>query len=589
MFDDTDIELIKCHYCRLSPQFFDLQDLSNVDMEQFLDLTKITTSLDDRSITDNLNENEAMGREFVIDALLTLLHDGKKDCELTVKYYATKLIRYVRNSFARHFWVSFMSKETPELEDYYNGLVHFSQWFQPSTRICIASIKFDVDRIAMSTLKHISSKHPNHTIFNDKNQTNANVKNVDKKEKNPFKKYLSCDKSPEYESSEKELFQVLDALNYVMFEVEGFRGNTSNYYNPNNSYIDKVLETRQGIPITLCILYMLIAERLGIRLEPINFPRHFLLRLKNDKSNETYIDVFQKGKRLSQQEVHHMDEENTAKYHAAKPIEVFQRMVRNMLAIGQMVENVSDSQSYSLLRAALELQKLIGADFEHPGFGLVQLYLQQNINHREVHEELDNYENWPLNMWIIENNQHLKQQVKNLRRLCMRQLEDNKKQLEDNSKSSPKLRSEFKGAHGQSDHFEEMGLYSVGMVMKHKRYHYLCVIYGWDPVCKQSKNWVRQMGVDRLRWKDIQPFYNVLVEDGSYRYAASENLFPAKPQRISGNPQVGKYFFEFDENIGYIANEELTINYPEDAMVQVKFEGSWRKHRSSSSSNGEIN
>ena len=86
MFDDTDIELIKCHYCRLSPQFFDLQDLSNVDMEQFLDLTKITTSLDDRSITDTLNENEAMGREFVIDALLTLLHDGKKDCELTVKY-----------------------------------------------------------------------------------------------------------------------------------------------------------------------------------------------------------------------------------------------------------------------------------------------------------------------------------------------------------------------------------------------------------------------------------------------------------------------------------------------------------------------
>ena len=95
-------------------------------------------------------------------------------------------------------------------------------------------------------------------------------------------------------------------------------------------------------------------------------------------------------------------------------------MVRNMIAIGQMMENdFSDSQSYSLLRAAMELQKIIGAEFEHPGFGLVQLYLQQNINHREVKEELDNYENWPLNMWIIENNQHLKQQVRNLRKLCM--------------------------------------------------------------------------------------------------------------------------------------------------------------------------
>ena len=46
------------------------------------------------------------------------------------------------------------------------------------------------------------------------------------------------------------------------------------------------------------------------------------------------------------------------------------------------------------------------------------------------------------------------------------------------------------------------------------------------------------MGVDRLRWKEKQPFYNVLVEDGSCRYAASENLMPAKPQRIIGNPQV---------------------------------------------------
>ena len=94
-------------------------------------------------------------------------------------------------------------------------------------------------------------------------------------------------------------------------------------------------------------------------------------------------------------------------------------MVRNMLNIGQMIENVSDSQPYSLLRAALELQKLIGAEFEHPGFGLVQLYLQQNVNHREVNQELDNYENWPASMWIVENQHHLKQQVKNLRKLCI--------------------------------------------------------------------------------------------------------------------------------------------------------------------------
>ena len=66
-------------------------------------------------------------------------------------------------------------------------------------------------------------------------------------------------------------------------------------------------------------------------------------------------------------------------------------------------------------------------------------------------------------------------------------MEDNKKELEENLNLAPKLRSEFSDVHGQSEHFQEMGLYAVGMVMKHKRYHYICVIYGWDAVCKQSK------------------------------------------------------------------------------------------------------
>ena len=583
---------------RLSPQYFDVQDLSDSDMEQFLDLTTIGTSWHDEqyvsNTTCNVSDTEILAREFVLDAILSLIHDGKNDCELTLKYYATKVIRYVRNKFARDFWLSYKEEKPPKFQDYYRGLVHFSQWFQPLSRICIASVKFDVDRIAISTVKHLYTKYPKHPLFRSENQpssSNTCKTKCDTIDPESFHNYLFTESvlsESETIFENNDAFKILDSLNYIMFEEERFRGNTSNYYNPNNSYIDKVLETRQGIPITLCILYMLIAKRLGISLEPINFPRHFLLRLKI-KNIDTYIDVFQKGKRLSQQEVRNMDEETTAEYPTATPIEVFQRMVRNMIAIGQMMENVSDSQSYSLLRAALELQKIIGAEFEHPGFGLVQLYLQQNINHREVKEELDNYENWPLNMWIIENNQHLKQQVRNLRKLCMRQLEDNKKQLEENSEMGPKLRSEFCDVHGQRESFPEMGLYSVGMVMKHKRYNYVCVIYGWDAVCKQSKVWIRQMGVDRLRWKEKQPFYNVLVEDGSYRYAASENLFPAKPQRVLENLQVGKYFMEFDEQIGYIANKELTTKYPEDAEVQLKFQGSWRKDRNSSSSNSETN
>ena len=86
-----------------------------------------------------------------------------------------------------------------------------------------------------------------------------------------------------------------------------------------------VLETRQGIPITLCILYSLIAKRLGVNLEPINFPRHFLLRWKNASNGEEetiYIDAFKEGKRFTESEVKGMDEENNREYLTAKPIEV---------------------------------------------------------------------------------------------------------------------------------------------------------------------------------------------------------------------------------------------------------------------------
>lgn len=52
------------------------------------------------------------------------------------------------------------------------------------------------------------------------------------------------------------------------------------------------------------------------------------------------------------------------------------------------------------------------------------------------------------------------------------------------------------------------------------RYHYGCVIYGWDPVCRMDETWIQQMGVDNSPGGRNQPFYNVLGDDGSQRYAA---------------------------------------------------------------------
>ena len=241
-------------------------------MEHFLKLKQVGSFHKEKHVSSNANDltiEEKISRDFVLDALLSLIHDGRIDCELTLKYYTIKIMRYVRNNFAREFWISLIQGNNEENQDYYKGLVHFSQWFQPLSRICIARVKYDVDRIATSTLQHLHSKYPKHSLFNEekrKNKDESGARTFDD-QNDPFRKYLFQDsKFPQCEIffDEKDIHQLLDALNHVMFQEEGFRGNTSNYYNPNNSYIDKVLETRQGIPITLCILYMLISKRIGV-------------------------------------------------------------------------------------------------------------------------------------------------------------------------------------------------------------------------------------------------------------------------------------------------------------------------------------
>jgi regulator of sirC expression with transglutaminase-like and TPR domain len=70
------------------------------------------------------------------------------------------------------------------------------------------------------------------------------------------------------------------ALNRFLFDELGFSGNADHYYDPRNSYLNEVLDRRTGIPITLSVLYMEIGRRVGLALEGVSFPGHFLVRLR---------------------------------------------------------------------------------------------------------------------------------------------------------------------------------------------------------------------------------------------------------------------------------------------------------------------
>jgi regulator of sirC expression with transglutaminase-like and TPR domain len=92
------------------------------------------------------------------------------------------------------------------------------------------------------------------------------------------------------------------ALNQYLFEDLGFQGNTEEYYDPRNSYLNDVMDRRTGIPITLAVLYMALGRRLGLPLEGVSFPGHFLVRLRL-RAGTLVLDPFAGGAPLSEAEL----------------------------------------------------------------------------------------------------------------------------------------------------------------------------------------------------------------------------------------------------------------------------------------------
>jgi regulator of sirC expression with transglutaminase-like and TPR domain len=89
--------------------------------------------------------------------------------------------------------------------------------------------------------------------------------------------------------------QVLGAFNSYIFDVLHFRGNEENYYDPENSYLNRVVDRRTGNPINLCLVYLLLARRLRLPIAGIGLPGHFICRYQST-SEEYYVDVFNRGK-----------------------------------------------------------------------------------------------------------------------------------------------------------------------------------------------------------------------------------------------------------------------------------------------------
>ena len=100
-------------------------------------------------------------------------------------------------------------------------------------------------------------------------------------------------------SMESHSLQVVEEMNRVLFEIEGFCGNKEDYYDPRNSFLNEVLDRRTGIPITLSVLYVEIGNRLGLRIDGVGMPGHFLTKFFHN-GRPIFVDPFNRGELLDE-------------------------------------------------------------------------------------------------------------------------------------------------------------------------------------------------------------------------------------------------------------------------------------------------
>jgi regulator of sirC expression with transglutaminase-like and TPR domain len=153
---------------------------------------------------------------------------------------------------------------------------------------------------------------------------------------------------------------LLAHLHDVFFEELGFVGNSDDYYNPLNSYVPAVLQTRKGLPITLSLIYKVIAERIGLSVVGVNAPLHFMAGVQMD-DKVLLIDPFFGGRAVSREEAFERIEQVAGRavprvdemLPVASHRQWIARILGNLLNLFQHTEQMCDYRAMLELRGVL--------------------------------------------------------------------------------------------------------------------------------------------------------------------------------------------------------------------------------------------
>ncbi|CAG9854707.1 unnamed protein product [Phyllotreta striolata] len=451
----------------------------------------------------------------------------------TFQYYAGKVLRYIRQQHLSKVWKEYIS--LPENQQILEvGAVFVAQWCQPNVEVTVEDIGKKLDDIAEKVKETLKDYFPDHPLF--------------KATEKQLNLWRSVNRS-QHAWRVVECRQLITVLRIVLFEDMKFCGNNHAYYMPQNSFINEVLEKRQGLPITLAIVFEGVARRLGLRCEPISFPAHFLLRFCESLDPESdwyYIDVFNGGQIVRKGACPHSRFSGSRDlFPVATAVQVIERMANN-LEVSARQHNHPNCK-ITRLRSSLELLKLVNPRDISALVSLARLYMLHNMDTK------------PLENFLLSQEFEVPEQAQRVVHM-LRDYEAH------HARNDLGLFSQVEAAPRSPNLY-----YAVGMVMKHLILNYKCVIYDWDPICLAAAEWQAQNNIEKLQLKHEQPFYNVLVEDGSHRYVAQENLTPTSDREdIYLNEDVGRHFSHYFET-HYVPNAEKEKEYPADKKIRHWF------------------
>lgn len=238
---------VSSEVAELAEKSFTKTELSKSDFSKF----------DDLMLVDNPeNTRKTSLQLFITDELSKILFSTKETDDLTNKYYAEKCITHVKHRMLRP---ELIVKYQPVHNEYERVMTLIAKWSQPTLDIQDQDISCQLDNIALKILQHLHQSNPDHSIFK-KIQEDQHIQNSSetKQFQLPNIEFDKMDNPTKGLWSSKESKQILMSTNHILYSVEGFKGNEDDYYNPYNSYINKVLETKLGIPITLCVVYSVL-------------------------------------------------------------------------------------------------------------------------------------------------------------------------------------------------------------------------------------------------------------------------------------------------------------------------------------------